>query len=427
MHTPYAELTHLARSPRALWIGTKRSVYLLPRRLFEDEEAPDILARCLLSRVASLPDGRAQLERMALLEEASVLPTPCRATWGLTLLCLGVFVAQIFGGANVEDVGFFGGLLVADGDLWRIVTANFLHAFPEVPIHLGLNLLGLIAMGTLTERPLGFAATVVVMGASGLGAMGASAIAGYERVIGVSGVVFGLVGAVTWLELRCAERLPAWWRVPRRALYTMLGVSVLIPLFVPVIAAAAHLGGFLAGGGAAMLVAGRLPVRGVTPSWVRLASASVLVVCVLAIGFASSLLVRPDEYVAGRVAQLARLPDVSSDELNNRAWLIAIDPESAPVILEAAMHLAERAAKETERSDANVLDTLAELQFLLGRDEEAVATIEEAIAQEPSESYFQEQRRRFRGERDRDDRPKPPGPQIPQLRPSPEQDPGLTV
>ena len=49
-----------------------------------------------------------------------------------------------------------------------------------------------------------------------VGAMLARGLAEYAPVVGASGVVFGLLGALIWLELRSAEDLPAWWRVPRR-------------------------------------------------------------------------------------------------------------------------------------------------------------------------------------------------------------------
>jgi hypothetical protein len=67
--------------------------------------------------------------------------------------------------------------------------------------------------------------------------------------------------------------------------------------------------------------------------------------------------------------------------------------------------LAERAVTDTKRSEATILDTLAEVQFGLGMDAAAIRAIDEAIALEPDETYYQEQRRRFAGERARGDRP----------------------
>ena len=59
------------------------------------------------------------------------------------------------GGSPVFEGGSFR-ILAADGDWWRIFTANLLHAGV---LHLALNLLSLIAVGPLVERPLGTAAT----------------------------------------------------------------------------------------------------------------------------------------------------------------------------------------------------------------------------------------------------------------------------
>ena len=55
-------------------------------------------------------------------------------------------------------------------------------------------------------------------------------------------------------------------------------------------------------------------------------------------------------------------------------------------------------------ADPELLDTLAEVQFLLGQDAQAVATGEEALALAPDQPYYREQLRRFLGERPRGDR-----------------------
>jgi hypothetical protein len=69
---------------------------------------------------------------------------------------------------------------------------------------------------------------------------------------------------------------------------------------------------------------------------------------------------------------------------------------------------------------------------MLGWPERAVETIDEAIARAPDVDYFREQRRRFTGERDADDRPAAPlapwlhSPSEPE-QPSIYDEPGLTV
>ncbi len=418
VYTPYEDVTHLATTHRALWLGARRSVYVLARSAFVDPYAPEHLVRMLLARIAQRPGGSAQLARMAEIEETARSRGPLRATWSLASLCLLVFLLQLTAGQSLHEVGYFNAALVADGDLWRVVTANLLHAFPRVPIHLVCNLIGLILLGALAERSLGTARTVCVMGASGLGAMAACAIRDQVEVVGVSGVVFGLLGALLWLEFRCANRLPAWWRIPRRALVILLAVNLGLPLLVPIISGAAHVGGLLCGFLVTAAVAGTPPGRRPSPAWVRGASAAVGLLGLLSVAAAGWELSRPGDFLARHTARFASLPGVTPEELNNRAWFVAIDPGSSRENLEAALLLAERAVNETARQDAPILDTLAELQFQLGLQDEAIETIDEAIAREPDESYYWEQRRRFLGDRDPGDRPAAPWPP-----PTPDQEP----
>jgi membrane associated rhomboid family serine protease len=414
--TPYADFTHLASSARTLWLGTRRSTYVLPRRAFVDPNGPENLVRALLTRIARSPGGGAQLARMAQIEEAARARFPLRAVWGLVAACLVVFVAQLAVGLPVREVGYFSPLLVLDGDLWRIVTANLVHAGPRFPLHLVLNLLALLALGFVVERPLGSARTFCVIAASGAGAMWVSAFVENQPVVGASGVVFGLAGGALWLELRCADQLPAWWRLPRRLFGVLLGLNAALPallwlLGIPLIAWGAHLGGFAAGLATTALLCGRrLPARAPSPRWLRAAAAGVVAVGVLAVAIAARELATSDDFVAAQAARLAALPGIDAEELNEYAWMIAIRPERSEAQIEAALLLAERAVVETGRSRAHILDTLAEVQFQMGWSERALATIDEAIAQEPDEAYYQEQRRRFLGERDAGDRPQGPTP-----------------
>lgn len=406
--TAYEDVLHLALSQRALWIGARRSVAVLPRKAFVRADAPEALARALLEQIAARPGARAQLAHMAEIDERARACPPSYATWSLAALCLAVYALQLLLGHVVHSVGHMSPPLVADGDAWRLVTANLLHDDQMLPfhIHLVMNLLGLAAFGTLCERPLGAARTLAVMGVSGLAAMTACAWDSLP-VVGVSGVVFGLVGAVTWLEHFHAGELPAWWRVPRRPLYVMLAVSALLGSVVPIIAGAAHVAGFAAGALCAALLAER-PLRArAAPAAVRALAALVVAATLASLGVAGAQLAGGD-YAARHLARLGSLPNISPGELNDRAWFVAIDEASSPAELAAARRLAERAVRETDRRVPTILDTLAELQFLTGERDAAVATIEEAMALDPREPYYSEQRRRFLGERS--DRPDPRDP-----------------
>jgi hypothetical protein len=280
-------------------------------------------------------------------------------------------------------------------------------------MHLVLNMLALLVIGALVERPLGAQRTLVVMGVSGATAMLSSGLADGLPVVGASGIVFGLVGAALWIEYTWAERLPAWWRYPRRSLVFLVLLNGAIGFLVPFISGAAHLGGFLGGLVACALVT-RQPrgdgMRVAAPRWIAAASGAVVIVTALAVVGAAVELSRPGEYRARLATRLADMPGITAVELNEVAWTIAISEEPSHQMLGAALVLAERAVTVTRRSDPNVLDTLAEVQFALGQPQAAIATIAEAIAQAPDEPYFREQRRRFAGERAADDRPQAPGP-----------------
>jgi membrane associated rhomboid family serine protease len=429
--TAYADITHLTTSNQAVWIGTKRSVYILSRSMFAQTGGPENLVTALSQRIALEPGGAAQLARMAAIERTGHRRRPLRATWAMTAACFAVFLAQLWGGPDVKLVAEFVPNFFADGDLWRVVTANLIHAAPQVPLHLGLNMLALIVLGALVERPLGAARTVTVMGVSGVTSMLATGLGDGWPVVGASGVVFGLVGSALWLEFAWAERLPAWWRFPRRSLLILLGLNAVIGFVVPMISGSAHLGGFL-GGLAVTALMVRRPNGFDAPSrWVIVSSALVGILTLVAVWSAGWELARPGEYAARHATRLASMPDITATQLNDTAWIIAISHEPSRELLQAALALAQRAVTQTQRLDPNVLDTLAEVQFNLGWSDQAIRTIDEAIARAPSESYFREQRRRFTGERDADDRPAAPlPPWMPRTEPSPPppfEERGLTV
>jgi len=320
--------------------------------------------------------------------------------------------------------------LVRDGDLHRAITANLIHAFP---LHLVFNLLCLLAVGRMLERAIGSERVICVMGASGLGAMVAAAWLRDVTVVGVSGVVFGLAAGLVWVELRCAEALPAWWRFPRRAMLWICGALLLdaaLGFVIPMVSGEAHLGGFAAG----LLATALVTPRSLAPASPAIARAARTVIGATAVAAIAAVvtLAPPGDFRLRHALRVAQLPGVPAEDLNNRAWLLATRSKPSPEELSVALVLAQRAVEETERRDATILDTLAEVQFQLGNPESALAIIDEAIEREPDESYYREQRRRFLGERGREDRPDPPVPGSPwNLQPDPERpdpsDGGITV
>ncbi len=408
--TTYGEITHVAVTERFVWVASRRALTVLSRGLFQEPGDAERLLRALLERVGQSPGGDERLERMADVDAWGRDPAPPLVTRGVAMLCLVLFGLQYLF-APVTAVGSFVPALFADGDWWRLLTANLLHSGP---LHFALNLVGLLVVGRLVERALGSVRTLCVMGASAVASMGASGLWIDGQVVGVSGVLFGLMGALMFLEMGRAEQLPAWWRFPRVLLWFMwiaLGFELLLGFWVPFIAGEAHLGGMVGGALAAAWLTRRGGLQAPVGIWTRNAAALTVAATMVAVGAAGEHWLGADDFTAEYAARLVRIPGIEPETLNNQAWVIAIDPGHTREQLKAALALAERAVEATEAEESTILDTLAEVQFQLGRAEDAVLTIELALELAPDEShyrYYYEQRRRFTGERPATDRPDDP-------------------
>jgi len=401
---PYREITHVGRASSGLWIATRSGVEVLRRARFGDSDHPEQVARELVARIATQPGGTEQLERMAAVAALARRPRPRLATSLFAALCVAVYLLQR-SDPFVTNVGAFVPELVVRGQWWRVVTANFLHGFP---LHLLMNVLGALGFGLIVERVIGSVSTVIVLAAAALTAMAASALTGYQEVIGASGAVFGLIGAALHLELNHPERLPAFWRLPRRLFFAALAVEALIGWLLPFVAGAAHFGGFVGGFMASAWLAERGDLGRVWQRGPKLAFVAVGMVLLLSAGAMTRFVERDGPALRRLAVDLLSLPDVRPGRLNDLAWRMATESRPGPAELDAALALAERAVRETERTNPDLLDTLAEVLFIRGDTQSALIIIDEAISLTGSDTYFLEQRRRFTGERAFDDRPDPP-------------------
>jgi len=227
-------------------------------------------------------------------------------------------------------------------------------------------------------------------------------------MIGASGMVLGLAGAVLALELTVPERLPAAWRVPRRTLVAALVLQAIGDWFLPYVAWAAHLGGFLGGYLAARAVA-RAAVRSEPPRrWLKRAVVALTVFMLLGFAALAPLVLRTGWALDRHAANLLALEEIAAFDLNNLAWRIATETDLLSTDPTSALALATRAVVETGRSNPDYLDTLAEVQFGAGDALSAIETIDEAIELAPWDDYFRAQRDRFSGARSASDRPASP-------------------
>lgn len=140
------------------------------------------------------------------------------------------------------DLGALVPYLVGDGQVWRPVTAGFLHIGP---LHLVFNMVALWIIGREVESVLGRARFLAVYGTALLGGSAAVMLfsSALTPVAGASGAVFGLMGALVVLLYRL--------RIPAGQAFTIIALNVGISVVVPGISLTAHLGGLVVGGLAA--------------------------------------------------------------------------------------------------------------------------------------------------------------------------------
>ena len=202
--------------------------------------------------------GPSRAQRVA--RSSSISPDTPVLTYILIGLCTIVALGVMSGGAAAggggvvaSPIGRDGGLfgpLVAEGEIWRLVTSGFLHSGL---LHLGFNMLILWQLGTMLEPAIGRLRFGIIYFVSMLcGSFGALLLSPDAFTVGASGAVFGLMSsAVVVMRSRgidpMASGLPMW-----------IGLNLAITSIIPGISIGGHLGG-LAGGALAALVMFELP------------------------------------------------------------------------------------------------------------------------------------------------------------------------
>jgi rhomboid protease GluP len=132
------------------------------------------------------------------------------------------------------------------GEVWRLVTAMFLHAGL---LHLTVNVFSLFMLGRLYEQMFGTRRFLVIYFVSGLAASLASVVwsTGLPSV-GASGAIFGVLGAFIF----SIRRSPLWRNHPvgrslvAQAIFNMI-LNIILTWTVPQIDKAGHVGGLVCG------------------------------------------------------------------------------------------------------------------------------------------------------------------------------------
>lgn len=158
-------------------------------------------------------------------------------------LCVTSFVLQLVVGSAWTQTWIFSPAAGAF-EPWRFLTAGFLHSTGML-LHIGFNMYALWLLGPLLEQALGrgrFLALYLLstLGGTVMFTLLATDVVDFRTgVVGASGAVFGLFGAL----------LPVLRRMRRdaRGIVVLVAINGVLGFVVPGIAWEAHLGGFLVG------------------------------------------------------------------------------------------------------------------------------------------------------------------------------------
>jgi len=181
----------------------------------------------------------------------------CWGTWGIALVLVLVFLCELPGGSeNFENLERMGAMLIppdpGGGQAWRIVAAAFLHFGP---LHLIMNVLGLIVLGRRIEMEW---STVLMVLTYLLSAICSIGLAPYfisqqdvmetTVLVGASGGVMGLLGGLLIQSL--AHLIQGRSRLAGREFLSLLVIVVVQLTFdanTPNVSSEAHLLGMSMG------------------------------------------------------------------------------------------------------------------------------------------------------------------------------------
>ncbi len=183
-------------------------------------------------------------------------------TYALIAVNLAAFVVTAVQARSVMDMSpsdlyLYGGLIPAEassGELWRIITAGFLHGNL---VHVATNMMSLYVLGVPLERILGRIRLLAIYGLSLLGSSVSVMLfsAPVSLTIGASGAVYGLMGALLVTFKRLGYDL--------RQLIVVIAINIWVTFQFPGISWQGHMGGLVVGAlvGAAMVYAPRATRR----------------------------------------------------------------------------------------------------------------------------------------------------------------------
>jgi rhomboid protease GluP len=376
-------------SSHTLIISTQRGSFRFPWVAF-DAGTPERLRDSVCAALASRPRGAEVVTAMEHPEQLGreLMHRRPRVVWAFVAgigFAFGVEVATgaLNSPAGLLSLGGNASVLVADGQWWRLFTANFLHVSW---LHFSLNYFALALLGSMLERLVGAPRMLAIVLVAGITGNVASALASTAVFsVGVSAMVFGMIGALLAVNLRSRSTLPASFHISWARWAALLGINGLISA-LPAVDGWAHLGGLVGGAAAALVLVpkdleGRQTriAAGVVGALLTLAYASAFGAAVLHVNKDNA---RADFLHA--TLDNPRLPAVSRNDL---AWQLAINPATHPDELAAIERATTRLVDENPH-EVSYRDTHAYVLHRQGHLDQAIAQERIALIGATSESLY---------------------------------------
>jgi len=164
----------------------------------------------------------------------------------LMVLCGAAYALQWLVPGFMELLWF--APVYAQAEPWRMLTAAFLHS-PGFIFHIAFNLYALWLLGRSLEPMLGRLRFTLLYLISALGgSIGVLVFApAFQAVVGASGAIFGLFGALFVIQRQRGGEV--------KALLILIAINLVLGFVYPSISWQAHLGGLLTGAACGAILA----------------------------------------------------------------------------------------------------------------------------------------------------------------------------
>lgn len=179
-----------------------------------------------------------------------------KATYILIALNILIYLVSVIKARNLFEIDIYTlanmgakvNVLINDGEVWRFITAAFLHGGL---VHIGFNMMALKVIGIQVEQIYGWKKYLIIYFSSALGGTILSYMFSPQSIsVGASGAVFGLLGAMLVFGVSKKDVIGKSFMMN---IIEVIVLNVIIGISVPNIDNFGHFGGLILGGLTALI------------------------------------------------------------------------------------------------------------------------------------------------------------------------------